>query len=483
MITITRSYQVTNGRTPYSYVWSGNNSCIAFSTTSGTSYDGFITTQISFTNEACLNAAIITLSVTDADGCTNQIGVSITNPCTNFNAGEISISDPYSFSVLANSPGCRSLTFYWYYDTAVFEQVSLVNSNGGSNLVLDIRDGLSSYPLSSQVSVLITDCNGCTEIRTVSATICSGTAQDFGVQLYCTEDNNGFIFISSLIRFPDPTGCSTTWDWSTLQINLPSGWQFIGSGGSGYFTAPSGTAEGNYAANYSLEDANGVPTDLGQVSFYVNPCDTGNTIFIPDRVIDVACDAEPLDVITINIEDDPVVASGVDIDWDTWAIVFPDPAPGNITLSTDVNGDHVILYELPDPIIAGVFGYTVCTTEGNCAQTAIYTVIPCPTSPVAVNDAACAYCGESTIIPVLDNDVIASAPFDVTTIGIVDYPTKGTVSLPDNGTVVYIPNVGETGTDTFTYSVSDTSGGVSNVATVTIDIICAGESNSVVTCQ
>jgi len=480
MINLTRAYQVTGGSGSYNYMFQATDPCVTFSDQSGTTNTGYISSVITFRDLACLNAAIVTLVVTDVEtGCKETIGVVITNPCSSFSTSDISQSDPYIFTVSAASPGCRQLTYTWYYDTAVFDIVNQINSNGGSVLTLSIRPGLSVYPSSSSVSVRVVDCNGCDITKSITTSICSGDAQDFPVSLFCTDT----VFISSSITFPDPLGCSALYDWTTLSLSLPSGWAFVGTAGIGYFTAPSGTLAGNYAGQYSVQTTTGITTTLGTIAFTVNTCDTGNNISIPNRVINVPCDLNPGDVIEVVVENDPVVSPGNTIDWSTWQLTLPSPIPSYITLTTNVGGDHVILYELQDPIIPDVFGYTVCLTSGQCAETSIYTIVPCPTSPTAINDDACAYCNESSIISVLDNDVTAGAPFDVTSIGIVTFPTKGTVSLPDDGTVVYVPNPGQVGADSFTYSVADTNGGQTNIATVNIDIICAGVSSAVTTCQ
>ncbi len=65
----------------------------------------------------------------------------------------------------------------------------------------------------------------------------------------------------------------------------------------------------------------------------------------------------------------------------------------------------------------------------------------------------------------------------------MDTPIKGVVVVPGNGTVVYTPNSGQTGADTFTYTVQNASGETSNEATVTVNIACAGEDTTILTCS
>jgi hypothetical protein len=59
---------------------------------------------------------------------------------------------------------------------------------------------------------------------------------------------------------------------------------------------------------------------------------------------------------------------------------------------------------------------------------------------------------------------------DAVTFTIETQPKKGTVELSDDGTFTYTPKSGKKGSDSFTYTASDTSGAVSESATVKIDI-------------
>lgn len=126
----------------------------------------------------------------------------------------------------------------------------------------------------------------------------------------------------------------------------------------------------------------------------------------------------------------------------------------------------------------------VCTTTGYCALAATYTVnLQCVDAPIATNDEACVACGESVTIDVIANDLPFGAPIQPTSVTIVTAPTKGTIINPLDGTIIYTPLAGQTGTDTFTYTVSNLASQVSNEATVTIDITCAGEDAFISVCN
>lgn len=59
---------------------------------------------------------------------------------------------------------------------------------------------------------------------------------------------------------------------------------------------------------------------------------------------------------------------------------------------------------------------------------------------------------------------------DEVTFELVDMPKKGTVKVEEDGTFTYTPDSGKRGRDTFTYIACDPKGGLSNKATVTIEI-------------
>lgn len=77
------------------------------------------------------------------------------------------------------------------------------------------------------------------------------------------------------------------------------------------------------------------------------------------------------------------------------------------------------------------------------------------------------------VIPVLKNDKPGNdnTPLDPASLEIVEQPAHGTVIVKEDGTVVYTPEEGYTGPDSFTYRVKDVNGNRSNVATVNVNII------------
>jgi len=161
----------------------------------------------------------------------------------------------------------------------------------------------------------------------------------------------------------------------------------------------------------------------------------------------------------------PVLANDTDPDNDPLTIgSVSDPTHGTTTIDGDV-----ISY-VPDPGYVGTdtFTYSACDQDAACA-TATVTVTVTPVAPpnappVAVDDTASTFANEPVTIDVLGND--SDPDDDILTIVTVTDPAHGTTTILD-GQVVYTPDAGYLGPDTFTYTVQDPSG-ASDTATVTV---------------
>jgi PKD repeat protein len=91
-------------------------------------------------------------------------------------------------------------------------------------------------------------------------------------------------------------------------------------------------------------------------------------------------------------------------------------------------------------------------------------------APVANNDAATTNQTKPVTINALANDTDADSSINPATLTIKTNPSNGTTLVNQDGTVTYTPNPTFVGTDTFTYTVTDTDGLTSNTATVNITV-------------
>ena len=138
-----------------------------------------------------------------------------------------------------------------------------------------------------------------------------------------------------------------------------------------------------------------------------------------------------------------------------------------------LNADGSFLYTPPaDFNGVDTFAYTIADGNGGTATaTASIDVGPVNDAPVAVDDAITAIEGIATRGNLLDNDFDPDGdPLTVTTTGILTTTAGGRVQIAADGTFNYGATSGFTGTDSFTYTVSDGVGGTAT-ATATITVM------------
>nr|WP_322714928.1 Calx-beta domain-containing protein [Nostoc sp. ChiSLP03a]MDZ8216167.1 Calx-beta domain-containing protein [Nostoc sp. ChiSLP03a] len=91
-------------------------------------------------------------------------------------------------------------------------------------------------------------------------------------------------------------------------------------------------------------------------------------------------------------------------------------------------------------------------------------------APVANNDRATTNQTQPVTINLLSNDTDTDSSINPTTLTIKTNPSNGAIALNLDGTVTYTPNPSFVGTDTFTYTITDTDGLTSNTATVNVTV-------------
>jgi Ca2+-binding RTX toxin-like protein len=94
--------------------------------------------------------------------------------------------------------------------------------------------------------------------------------------------------------------------------------------------------------------------------------------------------------------------------------------------------------------------------------------------PVAADDSATTTDSQPVTISVLANDSDADGTLVPSSVAIATAPSQGTVTVNPDGTIQYTPNLGFSGTDSFTYTVADNAGGISNPATVNLTVSLGG---------
>jgi YVTN family beta-propeller protein/VCBS repeat-containing protein len=143
-----------------------------------------------------------------------------------------------------------------------------------------------------------------------------------------------------------------------------------------------------------------------------------------------------------------------------------------------VNTDGTITYSSSGAeVTSDSFTYTVADNSGATSNTATVTVTVTAVNdvPVAVDDVAGVVEGGTTTVTVLGNDTDSDGTIDSTTVLIVQQPTNGSVLVNTDGTITYTSSGAEVTSDSFTYTVADNSGTVSNTAIVTVTVTAVND--------
>ena len=167
--------------------------------------------------------------------------------------------------------------------------------------------------------------------------------------------------------------------------------------------------------------------------------------------------------VTVN-----VLANDTDPDGDALSVIAT-TTPANGTVA--VNAGGTVTYTPAAGFVGtDTFTYTVADPDG-LTDTATVTVAVQQAGnlpPVANPDSASTTVGTPVTIDVLANDTDAEG--DALTLVSASQPANGSTALTGNGRVLYTPNPGFIGTDTFSYVVRDAAGN-SATGQVTVSVV------------
>ena len=241
----------------------------------------------------------------------------------------------------------------------------------------------------------------------------------------------------------------------TISAQPANGTVVVNPDGTVTYT-PDADYSGPDSFTYAVTDADG-QLSTATVSINVAPVDDGP----PSAQDDIASLPEDSAITTdvlandTNLVDGPVSVS-----------IATQPAHGTVTL----NPDGTITYTPnPDYIGPDSFTYTVTDADGQTSTATVsFNVTPINDAPLARDDAASGPgVQDGIVIDVLTNDFDVDG--DTLAVDSVTQPANGTVTVNLDGTVTYVPTLGYTGSDSFTYTIRDGNGGTAT-ATVNINV-------------
>ena len=229
-----------------------------------------------------------------------------------------------------------------------------------------------------------------------------------------------------------------------------------GATGTASYTAPA--APGTYTFSYTVKDNSTPPATSNPAVVTVTV--TG-VVAKNDSASTVVGTPVTIDILANDTSFGPAIINPA-------AVTVFQPAAGGGSVVANAAGTATYT----PPAVAGTytFGYTVKDNAAVPASSNLATVtVKVGVAPVAANDTATALVSSAVTINVIGNDTATlPAAIDPATV-VLSTPTGGTAVANANGTVTYTPPAAA-GTYTFTYTVKDNLGTVSNAATVTVTV-------------
>ncbi|MFO0977996.1 MAG: Ig-like domain-containing protein [Planctomycetaceae bacterium] len=170
---------------------------------------------------------------------------------------------------------------------------------------------------------------------------------------------------------------------------------------------------------------------------------------------------------TLDVTAPGVLIDDTDVDGDVLtARLISGPSHGSVTFSSDGSFSYTpqLNYHGPD-------GFTYVANDGmadSAIATVALTVLPVNDAPVAMDDSLTTTADTTLNLSapgILSND--SDVDGDSLTAVLLTGPVHGTLTLNSDGSIIYVPNAGYSGTDSFTYAAND---GTTNSAAATVKI-------------
>lgn len=290
---------------------------------------------------------------------------------------------------------------------------------------------------------------------TVSVTIVPVNDAPVAVDDTLEVNEGGVRSIRTFLNDTDAEGDSTIVGSSVEITQQPlHGTATLNPNGSITYRSTGGPASTD-SLTYTVRDSSGAVSNTGTLHITINHA----PVAVPDKVTTTQDTPITIDVLANDSDPDgdPVTILSTTIN----------STQGSVALGTT----NVVYTPPPGQTGEFTFYYSVWDDSGFSGSDTAVTVIVLPANdgPVAVDDTADVNAGFSKVINILGNDTDPEGDaIDPATVTITQ-PANGVATVNANGTVTY-RSTGPVTTDSFTYTVRDSEGAVSNTGTVTVNI-------------
>jgi gliding motility-associated-like protein len=457
------------------------NSAGVLSFTPTTNFNGTssITYTVQDTEGATSNIATVTVTVNSVNAAPVAVNDATT---TNENEGiDIAVlaNDTDDIGIVANTVDLDPGTPGRQTSRTVTGGTFIVNTAG-----LVSFTPTTNFNGSASVTYTVNDAEGATSnIATVTVIVSSVNASPVAVNDAATTDENTPVTVSVLANDSDDIALVS----STVDLNTSiAGTQTSRTVAGGAFTVnasgivtftPATNVNGVSSITYTVSDGEGATSNAATITVTVNSVNA-NPVAVNDAGVTDENAPVNISVLANDTDDTGVNAATVDLDPATPGIQMTKTVTGGaftvntagivtFTPSTNFNGTSTVTYTVND-----VEGAT------SNAATVTITINSVNTPPSAVNDTGATDEEMVVTISILANDSddgtidATSVDIDQATGGIQNTVTlaSGVFSVNASGVLSYTPAANFNGAATVTYTVNDTEGEVSNVATVSINV-------------
>ena len=320
---------------------------------------------------------------------------------------------------------------------------------------------------SHTVTYTVDDGTGLTDTATITVTVTAVLDAPVAIDDVATVAEDGSVVVSVLGNDIDGDGDVLTVSGASSADGTAS------TDGATVTYLPAPDSNGPHTVTYTVDDGTGL-TDTATVTVTVTPVNDAPG-FTAGADVTVAEDAGPTSVTgwASNISPGPaneasqgLVFTGVPADPDLFEVAPAIDAAGTLTFTpaADASGTTTVVVQLADD-----GGTTGGGADSSAAHVLTITITAVGDAPVAGDDAYATPGLLPLIVPapgVLAND--GDEDGDALTTNLTISAGGGVVVMLPDGSFVYTPLPLFSGTDTFTYQVSD--GTLTDTATVTIEV-------------
>jgi len=299
----------------------------------------------------------------------------------------------------------------------------------------------------------ISDGNGGTASATVTVLVSDNNQNPIAVDDTSATEVGDAVGIVVLGNDSDPDGDVLT---VTSISNVVSGSASVNADNRTVTFTPAASFSGQASFIYSISDGNG-GTASATVTVLVSD-NNQNPIAVDDTSTTEVGDAVGIAVLDNDSDPDGDVLTVASIS-------------NVVSGSASINANNRTVTFTPAASFSGQASFIYSISDGNggtASATVSVLVSNSNQNPIAVDDVRSTEEDDPVGIAVLDND--SDPDGDPLTLSVLTQPANGTASLTQAGNIiVYSPATGFSGTDSFTYQISDGNGGQA-VATVTVGV-------------